>query len=334
MSKFLRVILGCLLVSMLLQGCAIVVSPSFHEQKGKLREVTVEESQGWFVLNKVLLVDLSGVLSTGESGSLFGSTRNDIEEMKEILKKAEQDANIKAVILRINTPGGEVTASNILYQEVREFKKKTGKPVIAIMMDISTSGGYYVAMAADKVYALPTTLTGNIGVIYILPKLEGLASKIGIEMRVIKSADKRDMSSPWRDFSPQEREILQSLINNYFEQFLHIVAENRANLTMEKIRTLADGRIFSAQQALEAGLIDGITTLPEAIQLARRSAGISDSRVVMYNRPHDVKENIYSSSSSSYTPSATGDTQVGLINLNANGFKLNPSPRFMYLWMP
>jgi protease-4 len=294
----------------------------------------VEESQGWFVLNKVLLVDISGVLSTGESGSLFGSTRNDIEEMKEILKKAEQDAYIKAVILRINTPGGEVTASNILYREVREFKKKTGKPVIAVMMDISTSGGYYVAMAADKVYALPTTLTGNIGVIYILPKLEGLASKIGIEMRVIKSADKKDMSSPWRDFSPQEREILQSLINNYFEQFLQIVAENRVNLTMEKIRTLADGRIFAARQALEAGLIDGITTLPEAIQLARQSAGISDSRIVMYNRPQDVKENIYSSSSSNHTPSATGDTQVGIINLNANGFKFNPSPRFMYLWMP
>jgi protease-4 len=254
--------------------------------------------------------------------------------MKEILKKAEEDAYIKAVILRINTPGGEVTASDILHREIKEFKKKTGKPIIAVMMNISTSGGYYVAMAADKVYALPTTLTGNIGVIYILPKLEGLATKIGIEVRVIKSADKKDMSSPWRDFSPQEREILQSLINNYFEQFLQIVAENRANLTMEKIRTLADGRIYSAQQALEAGLIDGITTLPEAIQLARQSAGIADSRVVMYNRPQDVKENIYSSSSSNHTPSAAGDTQVGLINLNANGFKFNPAPRFMYLWMP
>jgi len=334
MSKIFRLMWRCLLVSMVFQGCAIVVSPSFHEQKGKLREVTVEDAKGWFVLNKVLLVDLSGVLSSSESGGLFGSTKNDIEEMKEILKKAEEDSYIKAVILRINTPGGEVTASDILYREIKEFKKKTGKPVIAVMMDISTSGGYYVAMAADKVYSVSTSLTGNIGVIYILPKLEGLASKIGIEMRVIKSADKKDMSSPWRDFSPQEREILQSLINNYFEQFLKIVAENRKNLTMEKIRTLADGRIFSAQQALDAGLIDGITTLPDAIQLARKSAGISDSRVVMYNRPQDVKENIYSSSSSDHIPSAKGDTQGGVINLNANGFMLNPAPRFMYLWMP
>jgi protease-4 len=285
------------------------------------------------VNDKILLVDVSGFISSYESRGLLGSSKNAVDEMKEILKKAEEDPNIRALILRINTPGGEVTASDILYHEIKNFKEKTGKSVIAEMMGLATSGGYYVAMAADKVYAHPTSLTGNIGVVSIFPRLEDLSAKVGIDIRVIKSGDKKDIGSMWREFTSEERTILQSLIDEYYNQFLDRIVENRKNLDRTKIRELADGRVYTARQALEAGLIDGIAYLPDAIKKAQEEVGISDSSVIMYKRPHEYKENIYSATGVPI-PQASGNTQIGLINVDAAGFSFDTGPQFMYLWLP
>ncbi len=331
-NTFLRALL-LLIICLLLEGCAIVVFPGLYPRKTKLREVKVQEAEGWFVTKKILLIDVSGILVSTEHTSIFGSSKNAPDGLKEILKKAEEDPHIKAVLLRIDSPGGDVTTCDVLYRELKDFKEKTGKVIVAEMMNLAASGGYYVAMAADKVYAHPTTLTGSIGVIAIFPKLEGLASKIGIDIRTIKSGDKKDIGSMWRDFKPEERKILQSLIDQYYEHFLDVIAENRPNLSRQKLRHLADGRVFTAQQALDAGLIDGIAYLSEAIKLAQKEAGISDSKVVMYRRAHQFKNNIYSLAPG-LLPKTSINAQIGLVNLDAEGFSLNPVPRFLYLWQP
>jgi protease-4 len=316
-----------------LQGCAIVVIPSLYPRKGSLQEIQVQNPEGWFVKDKILMVDVSGFISSSEGRGLFGSSKNMVDEMKEILKKAAEDPKIRAVILRINTPGGEVTASDILYHEITNFKKNTGKAVIAEMMGMATSGGYYVAMAADKVYAHPTSLTGNIGVVSIFPRLQELSAKVGIDVRVIKSGDKKDIGSMWREFTSEEQAILQSLIDDYYNQFLDKIRENRKNLDQAKIRELADGRVYTARQALEAGLIDGIAYLPDAIVNAREQAGIFDAAVVMYKRPQEYKENIYSAIGAP-VPQASGNTQIGFINVDAQGISLDKGPQFLYIWLP
>jgi len=316
-----------------MQGCAVIIMPSFYPRKDKLVEVDIQKPEGWFVSEKVLVVDITGILTSSDRGGIFGSSENMVDEIKEVLKKAEMDPSIKSLVLRINSPGGDVTSSDILYNELKEFRKNTGKIVIAEIMGLAASGGYYISLAADKIYAHPTSLTGNIGVIATFPKLENLTSKIGIDFRVIKSGDKKDIGSLWRDFSSEEREILQSVIDEYYERFLSIVKESRKGLDQNSLRTLADGRIFTAGQALDAKLIDGIAYLPEAIKHARTEAGISDSRVVMYKRSNQYKENIYSTSDIS-TPSGSAQTQIGLINVNTKGGILSPGPQFLYLWIP
>ena len=333
MQNFKRCIWAAFAFSLLLHGCAIVVSPSLHGRKGRLRETMVQEAEGFWVFDKVLIMDLSGVISGEDSRSLFSSSKNSPEEIKEILKIVEKDPYIRAVLLRIDSPGGDITPTDVIYEELLEFKRKTKKPVIAILSGVAASGGFYISMAADLVYAQPTTLVGNIGVIAVYPKLEGLTQKIGVDMRVIKSCDKKDIGSMWRDFSAEEREILQNITTEYYEKFLDVVAAGRGNLSKEKIRALADGRIYTAKQAHEAGLIDGIAMLPDAIKLAQASAGIRDARVVMYQRPGEHKENIYSQSSA-LSADIGNKTQIGLINLDAQGLSINPAPRFMYLWLP
>jgi len=235
------------------------------------------------------------------------------------------------VVLRIDTPGGGVTASDIIYREIREFRERTGKPVIAQMMGMAASGGVYISMAADRIYAHPTTLTGNIGVISVFPRLEGLAGKIGMDVRVIKSGDKKDIGSMWRDFTPEERRILQSVIDEYYGKFLEVVLESRGNAGSSRLREIADGRVLTAWQALEAGLIDGVCYLPESIEKAKEESGISDSVVVTYKRRHEYRENIYSLHGSE-APSAR--TQIGLFNVDAGGVSMDTTPRFMYLWAP
>jgi protease IV len=318
--------------AILLQSCAIVVFPGLRSRKSNFEEIEVKEARGWFTINKVLLVDISGILTSEGHSGLLGSKINNVDELKEILKKAEKDPSIKALVLRINSPGGGITASDIMYHELMEFKKSTGKIIIAEMMGVAASGGYYISMATDKVLAHPTTVTGSIGVISIFPKIEDLANKIGVNMRVIKSGSKKDIGSLWRDFDPEEREILQSLIDEYYEKFLDIIALNRTNLERDKIRELADGRIFTAKQALDSGLIDGIAYLDDAINMAMQDAGVKDASVVMYKRSMDYRENIYSMGD--FTGKASNDTQIGLINLNLEGLSPYSGPRFMYLWLP
>ena len=207
---------------------------------------------------KILLVQVEGVLrETPQQTSFLGMTEEGmVARIREELDRARDDSDIRALILRINSPGGTVTASDLIYEEIKRFKDEQGIPVIAQLMGMATSGGYYIAMAADEIVAHPTSVTGSIGVIFMGVNFAGLMEKIGIENQTLVTGSFKDAGSPLRTMTAEERDQLTSVLDDMFTRFKSIVDSGRKNLTADEIATLADGRIYSAQQALENGLVD------------------------------------------------------------------------------
>jgi protease-4 len=250
-----------------------------------------------------------------------------IAGVKEQLTRAAKDENVKAVVLRINTPGGTVTASDIIYHELKTFKAGRKVPIVASIMDLGTSGGYYIAAAADTVLAHPSSVTGSIGVIMLTINARGLLEKVGVEATAVTSGPRKDMGSPFRTMTIEERAIFQGLIDSFYQRFLNIVQEGRSNLHMEQIKRLADGRIYTGEQAKAAGLVDEIGYLEDAIALAKKKAGLTEAKVVMYQRPGEYSNNVYSKL---LAPSEL----AGLADLDLMSFVRGGTPQFMYLWMP
>lgn len=302
---------------------SVDLSPRIHP----LTEETVEGKTG----PKILLMDVSGMLSD-EGPTPILSLGNPpprvpmLVRIREELRKAEEDRQVRALLVRINSPGGTVTASDIMYREIETWKQRTRLPVIAVLMDIAASGGYYVALAADTIVAHPTTVTGSIGVIMISVNAEGLMQKLGVATTAIKSADHKDMGSPFRALTPDERAIFQNVINDMQRQFLAKVVANR-KLSPETAQKLADGRVYTAEQALAHKLIDSIGYMSDAVALAKKAAGVEDARVVVYHRPRQYRATYYARSED--TPIAGVDASLsGMASLAASG------PRFLFLWWP
>jgi len=294
---------------------------------------TLEESvvidEGGPFAPKIALIDVEGIIMNRESGGFFSDGEHPVSFLVEKLDKAAKDKSVKALILRINSPGGSVTASDLMHGEVLRFKKETKgqRPVVAVMTDVAASGGYYVACAADEIVAHPTTITGSIGVIMQTVNFAGTMSKIGVKADAITSGKMKDAGSPLREMKPEEREIFQTLINQFYDRFVKVVAAGRPGLTEAKVREIADGRVWSAQQALELRLIDRIGTLRETVTSLKEKIGVKKARVVTYNRPLGWKPNIYAES-------PAGPSQVNLINVSLPPTWLQPGPQFMYLWVP
>src|SRR5205807_1030716 len=190
-------------------------------------------------------------------------------------------------------PGGGVTASDDVYGEIVRFKKERKVPVVAAFGDVAASGGYYVACAADRIVAHPTTVTGSIGVIMTSLNLEGLLAKVGVRNQTFKAGEHKDILSPLRGATAEERRIVQSILDDLHARFVSVVRESRAGLDLRRLAELTDGRIFDAPQALQAGLIDQIGDLHAAIDAARAAAHVDEARVVAYRRPDETRENIY-----------------------------------------
>ena len=231
---------------------------------------------------KVAVINLSGTIASTQDASLFGSASSSSLTMAD-LERAEKDRSLKAVVLRIDSPGGSASASQELYDQVLRLKK-SGKTVVASFGDMAASGGYFVGAAADKIVAVPSTVTGSIGVISTVPNLEELYKMIGYKERVFKSGPHKDMLSPSRPLTTEEEEIMQELIDETYDQFVIAVANGRG-LPQEKVRQLADGRIYTGSQAKEIGLVDELGGKREAIELATKLAGIKgEPEVVEYRR--------------------------------------------------
>jgi protease-4 len=195
----------------------------------------------------------------------------DSQDTVDELKDYEKDNSIKAIILRIDSPGGAVAPSQEIYAEVK--KAATKKKVVVSMGSLAASGGYYIASPATRIVANPGTLTGSIGVIMEIPNIEGLMSKIGVKTEVIKSGAHKDIGSVFRGMEKEEKEILQGVMDNVHEQFIGAVAEGR-KMKVEDVRKIADGSVFTGEQALKAGLVDELGSLEDAKKTAARLAGI------------------------------------------------------------
>jgi protease-4 len=206
-------------------------------------------------------------------------SKDTIDEIKEYAK----DPLIKAIVLRIDSPGGAVAPAQEIYEEVR--KAVTKKKVVVSMGSVAASGGYYIASPATRIIANPGTLTGSIGVIMEIPNLEGLMSKLGIKTEVVKSGRHKDMASVFRGIKKEEREILQEVLDNVHDQFIIAVAEGRKMLH-DDVKKIADGRVFTGEQALKAGLIDELGNLEDALQAAARLSGIKGEPVVISKKEH------------------------------------------------
>lgn len=239
--------------------------------------------------NAVGLILLEGVITTGTSGSgLLGSVLGSDSVLVE-LRRAREDSATRAVVLRINSPGGSAAGSQEIAREVQRLRE-AGKVVVASMGDVAASGAYWVASAAQHIVANPGTITGSIGVILEVQNLEGLYGKLGIRYETIKSGPHKDMGSSSRPLDEEERAILQGMVDDIFGQFVDQVAKGRAGkLTREQVLALADGRIFTGRQALENGLIDELGNLRDSIQKAADLAGIGDSyEVKTYREVHPL----------------------------------------------
>ena len=312
--------------ALVLPGCAFIVADlnPFAARPQALEEHVVEgEGKA-----KILVVDVSHVISDEErEGTLgIGKQESVVARVKEELRQAADDDRVKAVVLRINSPGGTVTASDTLYHMVREFAAKQQVPVIAQLMDLGTSGAYYAALAADDIVAQPTTVTGSIGVIMFGINLEGLLDKVGVKNQTLKAGAHKDIGSPLREMTPEERQILQGVLDDMRGRFVQLVRERRQHANADTFAAVTDGRIVTAGQALQAGLIDRIGYLDDALALARERAGLTAARVILYRRGNEFSENIYSKA-------GTAPAQVNLINFDL-GALAGRGPAFMYLWQP
>ena len=228
----------------------------------------------------VAVVYLEGQIVGGDSGGLFDSPAAHSDRIVRWLRQAADDASVKAVVLRVDSPGGSVTASDEIYNQV--IKVKARKPVVVSMGSLAASGGYYVSAAADKIVANQTSLTGSIGVITIVPNVQGLLEKLGIETYVFTSGPHKDESAGLRPLTEADRAVFQGLVDEAFNRFVDVVSEGRG-LSAEAVRKEADGRIMTGRQALELRLVDQLGDLPEAVRLAAELGGIEgDPRIVRY----------------------------------------------------
>ncbi len=285
---------------------------------------TVLRRDSPFARDKIALIDVTGVILNAPERHLLGKGEHSVSLLLEQLEKARRDKAVKAVILRINSPGGTVVASELMHDEITHFKK-SGKPVIAVMMDVAASGGYYIACACDEIVAQPSTVTGSIGVLLQMLNVTKTMELIGIRTDAITSGTYKDAGSPLRTMRPEEREVFQRIVDEMFDRFVRVVAAGRSELDEAAVRALADGRVYTASQALELGLIDRIAPLREVIDTTKETVGSRSIRLVAYRRRAGYRPNYYARA-------PRGD--VNLINFEPFLPFTRPAPRFLYLWSP
>jgi protease IV len=279
---------------------------------------------------KIAVIQINGVISDASKTSFSGS---EIEvpltvRIKEECDLIRSDPKVRALLIRIDSPGGGVSTCDIIYNEIMQLKREKKIPVVVEMVGIAASGGVYIAAAGDVIIAQPTTVTGSIGVIAQMVRFKDLLDKVGVQSDVIKSGDKKDMGSPFREMTKEERALFQDVINSMYERFLSVILTGRKKLDEKKLRSFADGRIFTAKTALEYGLIDAIGYTDDAIAAAEKSAGISNAMLVSYSRPGKYTPNIYSSSA------AQSASIMNLFSSNMSVFENSTGCRFMYIMQP
>ena len=318
-----RIYLAILLISgLVFTGCVKTQIKLFTDGTVPYEEYTLEGTGD----EKILLVPVQGKISDAPSRGLLRDRPGLVQNVVAQLRKAEEDPQIKALVLKIDSPGGSVTASDILYHELKAYQERTRVKIVALFMGLAASGGYYVALPADRILAHPTSITGSVGVIFLGPRVDGLMTKIGVAVDVNKSGQNKDTGSPFRPRTAEEEALFQDLTDQLGQRFIDLVTTHR-RVTPQARAEIQTARIFLAPRALELGLVDAIGYSDDALETARREAGLdADARVVVYRRNEYPDDTVYNAGARDGTP------QPALVDLGPASDMLTTRTGFYYLW--
>jgi len=313
------------LILALLAGCG---TPSFLVTPVKatadLDEVQLRGG-GWGG-GKIVVIPLDGMIANAQTGGLLQPTENPVSLFQQQLDKVSEDDSVRGIVLRVNSPGGTVSGSDAIYTLLSRFKQKHHIPIVASTQEVCASGAYYISCAADKIVVQPTSVVGSIGVIFETFDASGTMGMIGLKADPVKSAVNKDMGSPFKPLGKEEREIMQGMVNEYFDRFKSVVREHRA-IQDKDFTIVTDGRVFSGAKAVELGLADQTGLLEDAIDLCKKLANAPGAKVVTFRRPYAYSGSIYASSS---IPSP----QANVLQLQLPGERSLLPTGFYYLWQP
>jgi protease-4 len=311
-----------------LTGCS---APSFLvtpvANNNSLHEVEVEAGRGWFA-PKIAMIELEGMLANARTGGFLQAQENKLSLFTQQLDQAANDPDVKAVVLRVNSPGGTVTCSDTMYDMLKRFRAHTHKPVVVSAQEVIASGAFYTACGADTIFAQPTSVVGSIGVIFETFQVDEGLAKLGITATAIKSGPLKDMGSPFKPLTADERLVMQSMVNEYYGRFLSVVQDKCHIADREVLAHATDGRVFSGEQAQKLGLVDRVGSLQDAIDYTRAKVGAKGASVIMYKRPYGYSGSIYASSN---VEPAKANANVLQLQLPES---LNLPTGFYYLWRP
>lgn len=269
---------------------------------------------------KIAVIPIQGVISATDSNIAGTVPTTSPGGLRDALEQAEGDEDVAAVILEVDSPGGGVTASDQMHRHITDFKKSSGKPVVVSMASTAASGGYWISTAADRIVANETTLTGSLGVFIPLLNFSEAADKYGVTQEYVKSGKFKTMGSPWKDLSEQEREIFDSIVDQEYDKFVEVIVEGRG-LPEQKVRDIADGRIYSGLQAKNLGLADRLGGLDEAAKLSRGLANIESARLVRYVQTPGIADFLRARLAPE-TPEAAYAIEAAGLNLKAKPYAL------------
>lgn len=312
-----------------LGGCGPITMTIGNNAASQPLQESVVEHSGLSHSRSVAIIDIAGMIYTHSPRGLLSIEENPASLLHERLEMAASDRAVAAILLRLNTPGGTVTASDVLYRQVMRFKARTGKPVIALMMDVAASGGYYVACAADHIVAHPTTVTGSIGVILQTVSVKRALDRWGVDAVAFTSGPNKDAGSPWSTMSEEHRGVLSGMVDDFYQRFADLVRRSRPQIPDAIFEQVTDGRILSGIDALHAGLVDELGDLHDAFAKAREMAGIEHAHLVIYHRPLSPARSPYAAAA--YQPP---HTQINLAQINLDASTGPVSAGFFYLWRP
>jgi len=277
--------------------------------------------------NRIVVIDVSGMI-TNSTGSYFSTLEYNHNKILNDLDRIKEDDTVKAILLKVNSPGGSVYETSELNRKIYEVAETKNIPVYVSMESMAASGGYYISAKADKIYATPDTITGSIGVIMSGINYSGLMEDYGVEDTTIKSGDLKDIGSSTRPVTEKDIEVLQDLVDNMYERFVDVIEEGRG-MDRNTVYEIADGRIYDGEQALEVGLIDEIGFYDKALDDLQKDYGLEDAQVITYS---DDKLDVFNN----FIGSASNIIRNQNIDVNVGGFQLEKSWQeqkgFMYMY--
>lgn len=294
---------------------------------GPMAAVVVRASRSGAAGPRVGLVDVDGLLLNQNMTGLYSVGENPVAAFREKLEAASADPRVRAVVVRIHSPGGGVTAVDIMADELRRFREESGKPVVACLMDLATAGAYYLALGGDRVIALPTGLTGSLGALINHYNLQDAMAQLNLTADPVKSGPMVDMGSVVAPLDDESRKLLQEIADGFGDRFRDRVARRRPEMTPDDLRAIGDGRVVSAPRALGLHMVDRLGYVHEAIAEAEKLAGIAGSEVVIFQRPGYPTHSIYA-----ITPNAP--IQGEIVPFSYPGLDRAKAPTFLYLWQP